>query len=141
MGLILDSDHLILAERRRFTAVQALTQLAAQSPGEQFGISAITLAELRHGVQRAATPDRRVLRQRFLDDLMMVTKVYPVTASIALLVGELDAELEMSGNKTGLADLIVGCTALEQDFGVATMNVRHFERIPGLRIVNLIGRR
>ena len=72
---------------------------------------------------------------------MMVTKVYPVTASIALLVGELDAELEMSGNKIDLADLIVGCTALEQDFAVATMNVRHFERIPGLRIVNLIGRR
>ena len=141
MGLILDSDHLILAERCGFTAVQALTQLAAQNPGEPFGISAITLAELRHGVQRAVTPGRRVFRQRFLDELMMVTKVYPVTASIALLVGELDAELEMSGNKIDLADLIVGCTALEQDFAVATMNVRHFERIPGLRIVNLIGRR
>lgn len=72
---------------------------------------------------------------------MTVTKVFPVTASIALLVGELDAELEMRGHKIALADLIIACTALEQDFTVATMNLRHFERIPGLRVVNLIGPR
>ena len=36
-----------------------------------------------------------------------------------------------------LADLIIGATAVELGYAVATSNLRHFNRIPGLRVVQL----
>jgi predicted nucleic acid-binding protein len=35
------------------------------------------------------------------------------------------------------ADLIIGATALHLGFDIVTLNVRHFEAIPGLKIVAL----
>jgi predicted nucleic acid-binding protein len=34
-------------------------------------------------------------------------------------------------------DLVIGVTALQLGFEVATLNVKHFERIPGLKLVTL----
>jgi predicted nucleic acid-binding protein len=36
-----------------------------------------------------------------------------------------------------LGDLIIGATALELGYAVATSNLRDFQRIPGLRIVQV----
>jgi predicted nucleic acid-binding protein len=36
-----------------------------------------------------------------------------------------------------LADLLIGITALELDYGVATANLRHFQKIAGLTVVSL----
>jgi predicted nucleic acid-binding protein len=34
-------------------------------------------------------------------------------------------------------DLIIGATALHLGFDIATLNVRHFQRIPGLHVVTI----
>jgi predicted nucleic acid-binding protein len=34
-------------------------------------------------------------------------------------------------------DLLIGASALEQGYAVATLNIRHFEKIPGLRVLSL----
>jgi predicted nucleic acid-binding protein len=34
-------------------------------------------------------------------------------------------------------DLLIGATALEIDYAIVTANVRHFQLIPGLKIVTL----
>jgi predicted nucleic acid-binding protein len=39
------------------------------------------------------------------------------------------------GIRVPLADLLIGVTALELDYSVATANPQHFERIPGLSVV------
>jgi hypothetical protein len=36
-----------------------------------------------------------------------------------------------------LADLLIGVTALELGYTVATGNLRHFQRIPGLAVMQL----
>jgi predicted nucleic acid-binding protein len=36
-----------------------------------------------------------------------------------------------------LADLLIGVTALELGYRVATANVRHFQMVPGLGIASL----
>jgi tRNA(fMet)-specific endonuclease VapC len=138
MGLILDTDQLIPVEKRGMTALEALATLGAMRADEEFAVSAITIAELRHGAERAATAKQRFQRESFLHELMLAAFVQPVTAAIALRVGALDARLEMQGHKIALPDLIIACTALEMGFGVATKNTAHFGRIPGLRIVTLI---
>ena len=67
LGLILDSSAIIAAERKRQTVEELLT-LIRQTFGEiEVAISAVTVAELVHGVVRAATPAIRVRRRAFID--------------------------------------------------------------------------
>jgi len=63
--------------------------------------------------------------------------VYPVTVTIALRAGQLDGQNQARGVKVPLADLLIGVTALELGYGIATANLRHFRQIPGLSVSQL----
>ena len=54
---------------------------------------------------------------------------------VALRVGQIDGENQAKGVRLPLADLLIGVTALELGYSVATGNLRHFQRIPGLSVV------
>ena len=41
------------------------------------------------------------------------------------------------GTRIPLSDLLIGVSALELGYGVATANVRHFQLIPGLNVIQL----
>jgi len=47
------------------------------------------------------------------------------------------SDLSRKGIQIGAHDLIIGSTALSLGFSVATYNLRHFERIEGLKIETL----
>jgi predicted nucleic acid-binding protein len=137
MGLILDSTVLIAAERKGKNARQALMDVAALVQGEDVAVSAVTLVELAHGVARANTPERRAARQQFLNELMIALPVHPVSAAVALRAGQIDGENTAAGIRLALSDLLIGVTALELGYRVATGNARHFRMVPGLEVVLL----
>jgi predicted nucleic acid-binding protein len=136
MGLILDSSVLIAAERKGKNARKALEEIAVQAPGEEVALSVITLVELAHGIARADTAQRRSMRQQFVHELISAIPVHPVGTSIALRAGRIDGENVARGLHLALSDLLIGVTALELGFGVATGNIRHFQMVPGLHIVS-----
>jgi len=63
--------------------------------------------------------------------------VYPLTIAIALRAGQIDGTSQSKGIRVLLSDLLIGVTALELGYELATSNLRHFSLIPGLRIVGL----
>ena len=83
------------------------------------------------------TPERRLKRQTFIEELISAMPVYPVTVAIALRAGQLDGENQAQGLRFALPDLLIGVTALELGFGVGTSNVRHFGDVPGLSVLSL----
>jgi len=137
MGLILDSSVLIAAERQGKNARQVLTAIRENIGETEVGISVVTLIELAHGAARADTPQRRLKRQKFIEELISAMPVYPVTVAIALRAGQLDGEKQAQGVKFALPDLLIGVTALELAYSVATSNVRHFGDVPGLSVLRL----
>jgi predicted nucleic acid-binding protein len=137
VGLILDSSVLIAAERQGHNARQALAEIALRTAGEDVAVSVITLIELAHGVARANTPERKASRQQLLNELVVALPVHPVTVPVALRAGQIDGENTAQGIRVALSDLLIGVTALELGYRVATANVRHFQMIPGLEIVSL----
>ena len=137
MGLILDSSVLIAAERKGRNARQALAEIAVRATGEDVAVSVVTLIELAHGVARANTPQRKATRQQFLNELIAALPVHPVTVPVALRAGQIDGENTAQGIRLALSDLLIGVTALELGYRVATGNVRHFQMVPGLGIVPL----
>jgi predicted nucleic acid-binding protein len=135
VGLILDSTVFIGAERQGLSARQTLADIASRFPDEPFAISTITLIELAHGVARANTPHRARTRRQYVDELIVASPIYPVTVSIALCAGRIDGESTARGVRLPIFDLLIGVTALELGYKVATANLRHFQMIPGLDIV------
>lgn len=137
MGIVLDSTVLIAAERAGHTPRQAIAELL-QNQGDLVAVlSVITAMELTQGIERANTLERRLRRQRFLNELLAEIAVEPVTIPIALRAGQIDASLQSKGLRVALGDLLIGSTAIELGHDVATHNARHFEMIPNLRIKKL----
>ncbi len=109
-----------------------------QTFGEvEIAISAVTLAELVHGVARANTLDIRRRRRSFIDELKKHVPVHPVTDSTAEIAGQLSGEQATKGVTLPADDLLIGASALEQGYAVATLNTRHFEMIPGLQVLSI----
>jgi len=94
------------------------------------------VAELAHGIHRANTAERRQVRRAFLDDLKATVTIYPITAGTAELAGKIHAESSQQGIIIPFDDLLIGACALERGYAVATRNLRHFQRIPGLQILS-----
>jgi len=134
MGLILDSSVLIKAERQGQNARQMLAAIARTVGETEIALSVVTLTELAHGAARADTRERRVKRQQFIEELLTAVPIHPVTVAIALRVGRIDGENQAKGVRLPLADLLIGVTALELGYTVATGNLRHFQQIPGLSV-------
>lgn len=137
MGLILDSSVLITAERQGWNARQMLTAIARAAGNVDIAISVVTLIELAHGAARADTAARQAKRQQFIQELLRALPIHPVTVTIALRVGRVDGENQAKGLRLPLADLLIGVTALELGYSVATGNLRHFQLIPGLSVTQL----
>jgi len=137
MGLILDSSLLVAAERQGKNARQMLAAIAREVGETEVAISVVTLVELAHGAARAGTPERKAKRQQFTQELVTALPIHSVTAPVALRAGQIDGENQARGIRIPLSDLLIGVTALELGFSVATANVRHFRQVPGLSVVQL----
>ena len=61
--------------------------------------------------------------------------VHPLTLEVARLAGRIHGEQMGQGISIDFPDLIIGATALHLGFDVVTLNVRHFQQIPGLQVV------
>jgi tRNA(fMet)-specific endonuclease VapC len=54
-----------------------------------------------------------------------------------MLAGKLDGEQQSKGVVIPFGDLLIGATALSLGFSVLTENLRHFQKIPGLSVIQL----
>ncbi len=100
---------------------------------EKQHVSAVTVGELYKGAYRkvAKRPDiLQNLQSRILPGLIML----PYSGETARLYGYIYAELERLGKPLAHADLQIAATAIEHGLELVTGNLRHFERVPDLRI-------
>lgn len=137
MGIIVDSSVIITAERRGHSVRQILEQVKASQGEIEIGVSVVTVAELVHGAYRAKTPEQQQGRLAFIERLCQDVPVHPVTLDIARLAGRIEGQQEAKGIRVSFEDLLIGTTALHLSYSVATLNLRHFQQIPGLSIVQL----
>ena len=137
MGLILDTNILISGERRREDAVAMLRRVRDVHGDVESGISAVSAIELTHGVARARDDETRLRREAYAEEVFRLLTVYPLTLEIAKLAGRIEGEEAARGNVLPFEDLMIGATALFLGFSVCTLNVKHFQKIPGLSVVTV----
>ncbi len=104
---------------------------------QEIALSTVSVIELEHGVWRGKNAEQASRRQSFFDDLFAVVAIYPLTFDIARHAARIDGESRRKGVTIPFQDLVIGVTALEFGYAVATVNVRHFQMIPNLVVQQL----
>lgn len=128
MRILLDTDICIYAINRK--RPEALTQVRGYPVGE-VGISAITYAELRFGVENSARVEENMDR---LERFLLPLEIVPFDAEAARHYGQLRHELKRAGCPIGSNDLLIAAHALALAATLVTNNVREFARIDRLRV-------
>ena len=133
MGVIFDTSILIGLEK----ASSRLDQFIPGREKEPFGISAITVSELLHGVHRADTEKRRIIREAFVGKIIEVFPVFPFDIGAARIYARTWASLAKKGRTVGAHDLIIAATSISLGFSLATLDLRDYGLIEGLNIARL----
>ncbi len=126
-----DTD-VLSATIRRDPPLHLIRRLARTPPTEQC-TTAITLGELVYGVEKRGSPE---LAARVLELVASAGPILPFDEVAALRYGKLRAELEAAGKRVAEPDLRIAAIAVTRDVTLVTGNVRHFARIPELRVEN-----
>lgn len=128
MRIVLDTDICIYAINRKRPEI--LSRVRGYPIGE-VGISAITYAELRFGVENSARVDENMDR---LERFLLPLEILPFDAQAARHYGRLRRELKRAGCPIGSNDLLIAAHALALAATLVTNNVREFARIDRLRV-------
>jgi len=146
MGTLLETTVFIELERaiRRLPASAAMNEVSGRleeqlGPTEEVGIAAITASELLYGVHRGA-PEQRGRREAFVAGVLVAFSPFPFDLLAAGTHARLWAGLASSGTDVGAHDRLVAPTAITAGWRVGTANVKHFERIRGLDVLNITWR-
>ena len=128
MALLIESTALIGLERRG----RGANAFGSVTREEDLAIAAITASEILVGRYNADSPQRRITRERWVEDALGRLPLLPFELAVARQYAKLWADLSAGGSMIGLHDIQVAATALTHGYGVLTDNVRNFERVPGL---------
>lgn len=124
--VVVDTDLLIDFLRGKGPGAPLVRELIA---GHRLRVTAITAFELRVGADFLARRDE-ILR-------LVHTRTFPLDPSSALRAGVLAATLRAAGQDIGLADCLQAGLCLKFDLPFATRNRKHFNRVEGLRLLDV----
>jgi tRNA(fMet)-specific endonuclease VapC len=123
ISALLDTDTVIALLRSH----EKLVREARTHPVRSLAISAITLYELRVGVEK---------NRRALDDALAPFALAPFEDTAALEAARIRAILEKRGKGIGPYDTLIAGQALALGVRLVTANTREFARVPGLKLEN-----
>ena len=134
MAYLFDTDA--ISELLRPRPLQPYLDWLKSIPREDQFTSAVTVGELFKGAYRSSARERHL--KNIEDRVLPAVTALPFDVSVARVFGKVRAHLEQTGNILPDADLQIAATALYHDLELVTGNVRHFERIPDLRINRIL---
>ena len=127
MTYLLDTNTCVYAIKRE---AGVLENLQEHGP-DDFGISAITVAELWFGAAKSSRPrETRSSVDAFLEPF----EILPFNTDAAEDYAEIRLELEKGGRPIGERDLLIAATAKSRRLIEVTSNVREFGRVSGLEV-------
>lgn len=101
----------------------------------QMAISTVTLMELIYGAEKSQSPERNLSE---IEGFAARLEVLEYGMEAARHTGQLRAELARIGQPIGPYDQMIAGHARSTGLIVVTNNLREFERVPGLRVVDWV---
>ena len=101
----------------------------------QLCISTVTLMELIYGAEKSAAAEKNL---EVIEGLVARLDVLSYDQAAAEHTGQLRAELARSGQPIGPYDQMIAGHARSQGLILVSNNLREFERVPGLRVLDWV---
>lgn len=131
LNFMLDTNTAIyVIKERPITVLNKFNQYAAR-----LCVSTITVAELYYGAENSQYIDRNLAQ---VDDFLSRLSILPYDNNAASHYGNIRADLTKKGLLIGENDMHIAGHARSQGLIVVTNNIRDFERIDGLRVVDWV---
>ncbi len=132
MNYLLDSNICIHFFRGNFGMLDLLNSVGI----ENCAISEITLAELVFGAEKSSNPEKN---HKIINSFCEKIRILPIFDAISIY-GKEKARLQKNGTVISDFDLLIACTAIENNLIMVTENVKDFEKISNIIIENWIKR-
>ena len=129
--ICLDTD--VLSDFLRKGAPPAVQRRLAELTAENHFTTTVTLGELLYGAARRRSPSLwRTIEEYVAGDF----SILPFDEPAARVYAEMRVALESAGQRLDDPDLRIAAICLAHDLTLVTGNVRHFSRVPELRVEN-----
>jgi len=127
--ILLDTN--VLSALMRQTPEAKVVSWLDHQPSTSIWTSAITVLEIRFGLQVMTAGKRRSLLVETFDQVLekIGQRVAPFDTAAARQAGDLMAERQRQGRPTELRDTMIAGIALAQHAMLATRNTTHFEDV------------
>ncbi len=100
-------------------------------------ISVISLSEISVGIERGKiTKDKKQLLLKALQNMLSSIIVLEFSEESAWIYGNIRSNIIDSGQDIGSMDTLIAAQALSQKLVLVSNNLKHFQRIPQLKIEN-----
>jgi tRNA(fMet)-specific endonuclease VapC len=127
MSYLVDTDWVIDYLKGKEEADRLLDPLARDG----LAISLITYGEILEGIYFGRNREHH---EQIFRTFLQAIPVLPLTESSMERFANIRGELRSKGQLIGDADILIAATALEHDLTLITQNIRHFNRIPNLKL-------
>ena len=127
MAYLIDTDIIIFALRKDKSVLIKFEE----NKNIPISISMITYAELIFGAKRSQNEQQNMIKVRHIREL------YPIedlNEGVMEVFADIKAKMFNNGIRIEDMDLLIAATAIYNDLTLVTNNVKHFEKIPYLKL-------
>lgn len=137
MGWLLDTN--IISELRKPKPEKRVVEFIAATPLSELYVSAVSLAEIRYGIELSPDLQKRAALQNWLmfkvRPMFDLQRTLPVTEDILLKWRLLMEEGRKTGHTFSQPDLLIAATAAHHGLTVVSRDWVHFDRA-GVPVLN-----
>lgn len=129
MAYLIDTDIIIFALRKDKSVLIKFEE----NKNIPISISMITYAELIFGAKCSQNEQQNMIKVRHIREL------YPIedlNEGVMEVFADIKAKMFNNGIRIEDMDLLIAATAIYNDLTLVTNNVKHFEKIPYLKLEN-----
>ncbi len=126
---LLDTDTIIYVLKGHVRVLENLRR----NFGEPMSLSVISLMELYYGAYKSQQVTGNLAKIRTIESKL---EIMPVGRESSEVFGMLKAGLEKQGTPLDDFDLTLASCALAHNLVLVTNNMKHFQRIDGLKLAN-----
>ena len=131
-------DTCVLSEYTRRKPEEKVFQWVDAIAEEELFLSAITIGEVKNGIERLEESHRKTELQVWLNDGIIKRfgqRILPLDAQTMLVWGSLRAKMGKAGQPMPIMDSLIVATAMQNNLIIATRNVSDFLAC-GLQLIN-----